>query len=276
LPGDEATAWIITVGNEILIGRIVNTNASWLGEKLTFLGFKVERVITVPDNLDDIEEEVGRGIARARIVITTGGLGPTYDDMTLAGVARATGRRLILNKKAYEIVKEFYQKAGYELTEERTKMAMLPEGAEAVPNPVGAAPGSLLDLGSSIIISLPGVPAEMKAMFEQYVEPRLRKIAPHKAVVDCGFLVRGVPESGLAPWIKKASKLEDSIYLKSHPKGHETRGPVLEIRVLASGKSREEALTKALRVLEFVAERAKELGGETSEIDCKREGGANG
>ncbi|MCE4619668.1 MAG: nicotinamide mononucleotide deamidase-related protein [Desulfurococcales archaeon] len=267
----NTNAWIITVGNEILIGRIVNTNAAWLGEKLTFLGFRVERVITVPDSLEDIEEEVGRGIARARIVITTGGLGPTYDDMTLEGVARATGRRLVLNEEAYRMVREFYAKAGYELTKEREKMAMLPEGAEAIPNPVGAAPGSLLDLGDTLVISLPGVPAEMKAMFEQYVEPKLREIAPHKAVVDCGFIVKGVPESGLAPWIKKASRLEESIYLKSHPKGHETMGPVLEIRVLASGKTRKEAMAKARRVLEYVAEKARGLGGETGEINCKGE-----
>jgi len=265
-------AWIITVGNEILIGRIINTNASWLGKKLTFLGFKVDRMITVPDDLDSIEEEVGRGITRAKIIITTGGLGPTYDDMTLEGVARATGRPLVLNSEALAMIKDFYEKAGYEITSERRKMALLPRGAKAIPNPVGAAPGSFLDLGSSIVISLPGVPAEMKAMFENYVEPLLRKIAPYSETIDCGFTIRGVPESGLAPWIKKAVKLEPSVYLKSHPKGHETGSPILEIRALASGKTKEEAFTKAMRVLEFVESKARELGGETSGITCEKEG----
>ncbi len=264
-------AWIITIGNEILIGRIINTNASWLGEKLTFMGFHVERIITVPDNLDDIEEEVGRGIARARLVITTGGLGPTYDDVTLEGVARAAGRRLILNTKALEMVKKFYEAAGYTLTEERIKMAKLPEGAVAIPNPVGAAPGSLLELGECIVVNLPGVPAEMKAMFEKHVVPRIKQIAPPWKAVDCGVVIKGVPESGLAPWIKKVARVEEAVYLKSHPKGHETGSPVLEIRALASSPSLNEALEKARRVLEQIIKKARELGGEAGSINCKKE-----
>ena len=265
---ERPAAWIVTVGNEILIGRIINTNASWLAEKLTFMGFSVERIITVPDDLEDIEEEVGRAIARARVVVTTGGLGPTYDDRTLEGVARAAGRRLVLNERALDMVRQFYEKAGYTLTEDRVKMAYLPEGAEAIPNPVGAAPGSYLEVNDAIIVSLPGVPAEMKAMFDNYVSPLLKRIAPHRRAVDCGFTVRGVPESSLAPWIKRAAKMEPSVYLKSHPKGHETGSPLLEIRALASAETLDGARAKALRVLEYVVAKARELGGDTSEIDC--------
>ncbi len=268
---ENPTAWIISVGNELLIGRIVNTNASWLAERLTFMGSRVERIITVPDDVDEIAEEVGRGIARARVVITTGGLGPTYDDVTLEGVARAAGRRLVLNEKALEMVREFYSRAGMELTEERVKMARLPEGAEPVPNPVGAAPGSLLEAGGSIIVSLPGVPQEMKTMFEEHVQPVLARIAPPLAYVDCGVTIVGVPESGLAPAIKRALRGAEGAYVKSHPKGHETRGPVLEIRVLASGSSREEAEEKARRVLEHIIDEARSLGGETGEINCRQE-----
>lgn len=268
MPGKEPVAWIITVGNEILVGRIVNTNSSWLAEKLTFMGFRVERIITVPDRLEDIEEEVGRGVSRADVVVTTGGLGPTYDDITLEGVARAVGRRLVLNQEALEMVRRFYEKVGYELTEERLKMAYLPEGSKPLPNPVGAAPGMLLRLNGKVIASLPGVPAEMKAIFEQHLAPLLKEIAPHREAVDCYFTLTGVPESGLAPWIKRASRMEEGVYLKSHPKGHETSGPVLEIRALASGETREEALGKARRVLEYVRERGEELGGEASEINC--------
>ena len=268
MSGHEPIAWIVTVGNELLIGRIVNTNASWLAEKLTFMGFKVVRIITVPDDLGDIEEEVGRAFRRADLVITTGGLGPTYDDITLEGVARAVGRRLVLNEDALEMVKEFYRKVGFELTEDRRKMAYMPEGAIPLPNPVGAAPGMFLKIGGKIIASLPGVPSEMKGMFDESLTPLLKEIAPPRVAVDCYFTITGVPESGLAPWIKKASRLEDSVYLKSHPKGHETTGPVLEIRALASAETRDKALAKARRVLGYVREKGAELGGKVSEINC--------
>ena len=262
-------AWIISVGNEILIGRIVNTNAAWLGEKLTLMGFRVSRIITVPDNLDDIEEEVGRAIGRARVVITTGGLGPTYDDVTLEGVARATGRRLVMNPKAYDMVKAFYESRGMPMTQERLKMAMLPEGAEAVPNPVGAAPGSLLEVSGTVIVSLPGVPSEMKSMFEAYVAPRLRLIAPKIEVVECGVTIKGVPESSLAPAIKRAAKSHPNVYVKSHPRGHETRGPILEIKALASSPKREEAEREAMSALEEIVEEARRLGGEDEGINCR-------
>ena len=264
-------AWILTIGNEILIGRIINTNAAWLAERLTFRGFRVERIIVVPDDVDHIVEELRRGIGRARVIITTGGLGPTYDDRTLEAVAKATGRRLVLNEGARQMIKTFYSRRGLELTEDRLKMAMLPEGAEPLPNPVGAAPGSWLDLGTTIIISLPGVPAEMKEIFSRYVEPRLQEMAPNKAVVDCGFTVIGVPESSLAPYIKRVARRYPTVYVKSHPKGHETDNPILEIRALASAPTGEEATTLALEALGELKKAALSLGGRiVSEEPCKR------
>ncbi|MCE4627927.1 MAG: nicotinamide mononucleotide deamidase-related protein [Desulfurococcales archaeon] len=257
----EPVAWILTVGNEILIGRIVNTNASWLAEKLTFMGFRVERIIVVPDSVEDIAEELERAIGRARVVITTGGLGPTYDDRTLEGVARAVRRRLVLNEEAKRMVEEFYSRKGLPLTEDRLKMAMLPEGAEPLPNPVGAAPGSWLEHNNTIIVSLPGVPAEMKEMFSHYVEPRLARIAPRKAVHECGIRVLGVPESSIAPYLRRLARRYPHAYIKSHPKGHETENPVLEIRVLASAETPGEAERICLEVLSELRKIAEELGG---------------
>ncbi|MEB3860851.1 MAG: nicotinamide mononucleotide deamidase-related protein [Desulfurococcales archaeon] len=268
MPPGEFDSWILTIGNEILIGRIVNTNASWLASRLTLLGFRVARIITVPDDVADIAEEVGRAVARARVVVTTGGLGPTYDDVTLEGVARALGRRLTVNDRALDMVRRFYEARGLELTEERVKMAMLPEGAEAIPNPVGAAPGSIIDHGGALVISLPGVPSEMKEMFTRYVEPRLREIAPNVALVECYARVIGVPESGLAPVVKRAARSREGVYLKTHPKGHELEGPVIEVRALASAGSVEEARAKALEVVREVVSYAREQGGRVGEEGC--------
>ena len=264
-----STAWILTIGNEILIGRIVNTNASWLGQKLTFSGFKVERIIVVPDDIDDITEELRRGIERARIIITTGGLGPTYDDRTVEAIAKATGRRLILDEQALRMIREFYSRRGLPLTEERRKMAMIPEGARPLPNPVGAAPGVFLEHNGTVIVALPGVPSEMKAIYEEYVAPALSEIAPNKSVVECSIIVEGVPESSLAPYIKAVAKRYPTAYVKSHPKGHETRNPVLDLRVLASGTTPREALDIARAVLSELRRSSVEAGGRVVSESCE-------
>lgn len=242
-------AWILSIGNELLIGRIVNTNASWLARMLSLLGFEVTRIITVPDKVDDISEELSRGLRRARVIVTTGGLGPTYDDRTLEAVAKALGVGLELNREALEMVREFYHKKGLKLTPEREKMAMLPIGAKPLPNPAGAAPGVIIEHGDTVVVSLPGVPAEMKAIFEAYVVPLLRGLAPPRHIVECSLVIEGVPESSLAPALKRLAKENPEAYIKSHPKGHEILGPVLDVRVLVSSPDAERAEEEALSLI---------------------------
>ena len=266
--GEEAAAYVITVGNELLIGRTINTNAAWLGRRLTLLGFRVVRMLTVPDDVDEIAEAVTEGVSRARVVITTGGLGPTYDDVTLEGVARALGRRLVLNDAALQMVKSFYEKVDGKITEERIKMAMLPEGAKPLRNPVGAAPGSLVECGGRVVASLPGVPREMESMFLEELEPILRRLAPPVSIVECGVTIKGVPESLLAPYIKKAAKSSSRVYVKSHPKGSEAGAPIIEVKAMASAPSRSSASSLARNALLIVIEGARSLGGEVVEEDC--------
>ena len=265
---EKPKAWIISVGNELLIGRTINTNAAWLGRKLTFLGFEVERIVTVPDNIEDIAEEVKRAVERAKIVITTGGLGPTYDDRTLEGVAKALGLELAVNDDALEMVRRFYSAKGLELTPHRVKMAMLPRGAKPLKNPIGAAPGALLKVGGSMIISLPGVPSEMKAMFEAEVEPVLKEVAPRLEVVECTIRVHGVPESSLAPIIDKAHKASERVYIKSHPEGYETGNPIITIKALASAENKPKAIEEAMRSLKYIVDGARKLGASISEEGC--------
>ncbi|GAB6148352.1 nicotinamide mononucleotide deamidase-related protein [Stetteria hydrogenophila] len=269
MPADRLAAWIISVGNELLIGRVVNTNASYLARRLTFLGFNVDRIITVPDKVEDIVEELRRGLGRARLIITTGGLGPTMDDLTLEGIARAVNRPLQVNEEAYRQVKEFYERRGLPMTRERVKMAMLPEGAIPLRNPVGAAPGVFLEVDGRVIVALPGVPREMEAIFEGEVVPRIKRLAPKLAVVECGVVVRGVPESSLAPLLGELARRNPSAYIKSHPKGHEVEEPVVDVRVLASAEREEDALELARNIIGEVKRKARELGGALEEEHCK-------
>lgn len=250
-------AWILNIGTELCIGRIVNTNGAWLAQQLTLLGFKVKRIVVVPDE-EDVVELLRDACKRARVVITTGGLGSTEDDRTAEFIAKAFGLDLVLNKEALELVRRRYERAGFDLSEERKKMAKLPEGARPIPNPVGAAPGIHLEVKDCHIFALPGVPREMQAMFERYVKPLLERIGPKVCVVEEGYTVEGVPESSLAPLLKQAARACHDCYVKSHPKGDEVVNPVVEVRVLASAPDCSEARKKALAVLE---ELKRLLGG---------------
>lgn len=256
-------AWIISVGNEILDGRVVNTNLTWLGRRLTFLGFLVERGVAVRDDCEDIALTFSEAVTRADLVVSTGGLGPTFDDMTVLCAAKGLGLRVRLNEDALRMVREKYKSAGLELTEHRRKMAMLPEGARPLYNPVGTAPGVLLEVEGTIVVMLPGVPSEMKAIFEREVEPILRSRGPRVHVAERVLACRGVPESSAAPLIERVMKRHARVYIKSHPSGSELGKPVLRIYLTASGEDPEEAEFNVLSALRELEGLLREAGGKT-------------
>ncbi|WP_425487493.1 nicotinamide mononucleotide deamidase-related protein [Metallosphaera tengchongensis] len=253
-------AEILTIGNELLNGRTVNTNATHIASKLTLLGFTVRRITTVGDNLKDIHDAVKEILSRnPMLLVTSGGLGPTYDDMTVEGVANALNLKIELNKEAYSEILEKYRSRGLQLTEERLKMAMLPVGAIAIRNEVGIAPGVLISLPGTDILLTPGVPREMESILEKYLKEYLR-FKPDIYYYEEFFTVKGVMESELAPFIKRLVK-ETNIYIKTHPKGHETLSPSLEIQVSANGKTKDEAVYKVKSAIEEIKNKVKSMGG---------------
>ncbi len=260
-------AALISVGNELLIGKTVNTNHSWLARRLTVLGYEVKVGLTVRDICGDIEwafrtaVELGCGV-----VISTGGLGPTFDDMTVACMARAFGLPLVKNEEALRMIEEKYSAKGLPLTEHRVKMAMLPEGSRPLPNRVGTAPGVLLEHRGILAIALPGVPAEMKAIFEDHVEPILRERGPHIHIAEKFLRSTGVPESSAAPVIDRAMKVSPRVYVKSHPAGGELTEPVLKIHILASADSVEEAQGIVERAAEVLRAGLTDLGARVEEV----------
>ena len=255
-------AVIISVGNELLIGKTINTNLTWLAKKLTVLGYKVRLGLEVRDECDDIAWAFRTALDMgARVVISTGGLGPTFDDMTLACLAKALERRLVLSEEALEMVRKKYASRGLELTEHRIKMAMLPEGAKPLPNPVGTAPGVLLDLDGTLVVALPGVPAEMKGIFEAHIEPILRERGPKIFLAERTVVCEGVPESSAAPIVDRAMKTSPRVYVKSHPSGGELTVPILGIHIQASADTPEEAEKAVEEALEVLIKGLQELGG---------------
>ncbi|MCS7106889.1 MAG: nicotinamide mononucleotide deamidase-related protein [Acidilobaceae archaeon] len=260
-------AWILSIGNELLIGRTVNTNASWLGKRLTVMGFNVRRIVVVPDDIEEIADEIRRALGRARLIVTTGGLGPTHDDVTLAAVGRALGREMEVNDEALRMLKDHYDRRGLPLTEHRIKMAVMPQGAKILKNSAGSAPGCLLREGETVIVSLPGVPREMEAMFEEVV-PLIRQMAPEREAIECASRIRGVPESTLAPLMERLAKERTSSYLKSHPLGFEQGVPVLDVKVLSFGADRQEAEREAREILTQVLKEVETRGGQHFGIHC--------
>ncbi len=260
------TAEIISIGNELLIGKTVNTNATWLGRKLTVIGYNVRRITVVPDEVDEIVAVIREALARkTKVIITTGGLGPTFDDKTSEALAKALNMKWIINEEALKLVREKYEKMGLKLTDYRIKLAKMPEKAKPIPNPVGSAPGILVEKGSSLIIALPGVPKEMKEMFEKHVEPLLKNIGPKLAFYEDILVLKGIPESSLAPFINQVMKEIVKVYIKSHPKGAEGIEPVIELHFTSSSRNIEEAkenVEKAKRrIKELVKNKAEILEG---------------
>ncbi|MCS7124107.1 MAG: nicotinamide mononucleotide deamidase-related protein [Candidatus Bathyarchaeota archaeon] len=260
---------IICVGNELLIGKTLNTNAQWLAKRAISLGVTVRRITVVGDDVEEIASAVREALERKpRFIITTGGLGPTFDDKTLDGIAKALNRSLELNTKALQMVKEKYEayaKAGRldsaELTPYRIKMAKLPDGADPLPNPVGTAPGVRLKADGTEIIALPGVPAEMEAIFEGSVADMLRKEAGTLAFFEASIYADGIMESTLAPLIDLTMRDNPYIYIKSHPRGEEKR-PCIEIHFSTTAENSKTAKDRLGKAIIQLSELIREKGGK--------------
>lgn len=259
---------IISVGNELLIGKTLNTNAHWLAKIITELGGFVKRSTVIRDDVDDISSAIKESIKRgANWLIISGGLGPTYDDKTLQGVAKALNRELIINDDALKMVEKKYEymvdhgilkKA--ELTPARVKMAKLPKGSKALPNPIGTAPGVIIDEGERKIICLPGVPIEMEAIFKESVMPMIMR-AIKKFYHEESIHIIGIVESDLAPLIEKTLANNPSVYIKSHPKGHEEGISKIEIQVTAMADESFIAKKRVENALEQLKSMIIEHGG---------------
>ena len=258
---EERDAWIISIGNELLIGKVVNTNFSWLAEQLTSMGYRVRREITVMDDIEEISWAFKTALSSgASLIISTGGLGPTYDDKTSEALAYALGRRWEVNEKALELVKRKYESAGMEITEHRIKMAKLPEGAFPLENPAGTAPGIMIREGDSLIVALPGVPKEMKAIFNNLIDEL--EARTEFAVAETEFYVSGIPESSIAPLIDEVVKKYPKVYVKSHPRGKELGVPLLLIHLSARAGNKDDALSMVKRAESMLLSLVKENGGK--------------
>lgn len=242
---EPVTVEIFIIGNEILGGDIQDTNTHWLCREIRALGGRVVRGTVLADDLELVARELRAARERgARVIFTSGGLGPTADDLTLAAVARSVGKELRLHEEARRMIRESYDALHANgildqggLTPAREKMAWLPEGASALHNPTGTAPCSLLVAGKSAIISLPGIPKELKGIFNSSLQPFLQETFRGGSAVMRTLTVCSNDESLLEPVLSRVAPAHPDVYIKSlATMPGET--PALDVTLTAVGPDR--------------------------------------
>jgi nicotinamide-nucleotide amidase len=202
------SAEIVTIGTEMLLGDLVDTNTAWLSARLAALGVGIYRHTTVGDNRERITSVLREAASRSDLVVTTGGLGPTSDDLTNECLAAVTGRRMIEYPEARAHVDEMFRKFGREPTQNNYKQALFPEGTQLIPNPLGTAMGALLEADGTTFVTLPGVPPEMKRMFEETLEPLIRARS-EGSIISKTLWFAGIGESALAEKVQDFLDAED-------------------------------------------------------------------
>lgn len=194
-------ASILSIGDELLIGQTVNTNASWIGNELNKLGYKIKNQLSISDNLNEIISSLDYLSLTNDVIIITGGLGPTKDDITKIALCKYFGGELILDKLAFANLEKYYKERGRELTETNISQAYIPNIAKSLQNSVGAAPGTFYNINGKYYFSLPGVPKEMKAIFTENIYDLLKQKIENSGEIIYGnklIYTTGIPESTLS------------------------------------------------------------------------------
>lgn len=229
-------AEILCVGTEILLGDILNTNAQFLSKELANMGFSIYHQAVVGDNVSRLKEEFELAMKRADIVITTGGLGPTKDDLTKETAAEYFGKKLIFDEESYDFIVKYFDKLGVKISENNKKQAYFPEGCIILKNDCGTAPGCIIDEKGKIVILLPGPPREVVPMFKNYVVPYLKKYQ-EDVFVSKVLRVAGIGEGSAAEKIQDIMDKQTNPTIAPYAKDNE-----VTFRITASAKSEAEAL----------------------------------
>jgi nicotinamide-nucleotide amidase len=231
------SAEIVTIGTEMLLGDLIDTNTAWISQRLAELGVAIYRHTTVGDNPERIVEALREASYRSTLVITTGGLGPTSDDLTNACLSTLTGREMVEYPEAREHVDEMFQRFGRKPTENNYKQALFPKGTKLIPNPVGTAMGALVEWEGTLFVTLPGVPVEMKSMFGETLEPLVRARSDG-SIVSKTLHFAGIGESALAEKVQEFLDARDPTVAPLAGQGR------VRLRITTRAATEEEALDK--------------------------------
>ena len=245
---------LIFVGTELLLGQIVNTNAAYLGENLASLGVDLYHSAVVGDNLNRIKDAIQTALTRSDLVLITGGLGPTFDDITRDGIAAAINRELVYDPQVMAQIEEHFTRVKYRILPIHRRQAyVLASGCQVVPNPVGSAPGLIIDVEGKWIIAMPGVPREMKRMCEDTIFPWIMEKAGKNVIQSKILKVCGMGESNVA------DALQEIVEPLTNPTiAFLARPNEVSVRITAKAADGDEAT----RMISVVADQVREKLGE--------------
>ena len=246
------TAAVLSIGTELTRGELVNTNAAWLGEELTKLGFDVVEHVTVDDDLDRIVTLIHSLAKKHRVALVTGGLGPTSDDLTAEAAATAAGVELLRDESIVEGIRQKFKAFGRVMPESNAKQGDFPQGAEILPNPMGTAPGFAMTLGQARFFFVPGVPREMKHIFHESIVPAIAPLADPRTH-QVHLRTFGMTESGVAEALRGLEEAHEGLTL-----GYRAHFPEIEVKVHV----RAESAAEAERRSHLIADEVRTLLGD--------------
>lgn len=238
---------IITIGDELITGHRIDTNSAFIAQQLTRIGLIVRYKSSVGDSVDAMEEAFRLALKRAQIVITTGGLGPTDDDITKKAIVKVFKRNLIFNEDVLAVMRERFARRGVDMPAINQNQALLPQGATIFPNQYGSAVGLCLAEEGRAFIALPGVPFEMKQILIDEVIPYLKGLNIGHALEVISLRTTGAMESKLAELIMPGLKLEPGVKLAYLPSPS-----AIELRVMAAAETADEAKEKAQAIVRYL------------------------
>jgi nicotinamide-nucleotide amidase len=230
-------AEILTIGDELLIGQVVNTNSAWIATQLNLSGITVARMTTVADDRESITVALHEAEQRADLVIITGGLGPTKDDITRSTIADFLDVPLVQSAEALQQVTEFFKVRGRALDEINSRQALIPQGSIVIANKRGTAPGIWVKSNDTVFVSLPGVPFEMMAMMNEFVLPKIKSDFNTMFIYHVTVLTQGIGESALAEMI---ADWEDSLQSKDLKLAYLPHAGTVRLRISATGRNEQE------------------------------------
>jgi len=238
---------IIAVGDEVLLGHIVNGNAAFIARQLSGIGCTVKCHTVVGDSVEAMEEAFRLALKRSKVVIVTGGLGPTEDDLTKRAIVKVFKRNLILNDNVLETIRQRFLSRGVEMPALSQNQALLPQGATFFPNKLGSAVGICIAEQGRIFIALPGVPVEMQQIMTDEVVPYLASLNIGQALSAITLRTTGIGESNLSELIKPNLRLEPGVKLAYLP-----HYGVVDLRVVATGQTKAESDNKAEKLARYL------------------------
>jgi nicotinamide-nucleotide amidase len=246
-------AAVLSIGTELTRGELINSNAAWLAEQLTALGFEVRVHVTIDDDIERIVTAILGLAAEHKIVLCTGGLGPTTDDLTTEAVARALGVPLLRDPASLDRLRSLFAARGRVMPATNEKQADFPQGAEVLANDVGTAPGFSVNLGACRLFFTPGVPREMKHLWEERILPRIADLAVRKSY-QIHFRTFGLPESQIGQMLEGVEAMFPGVVI-----GYRASFPEIELKVLARAQDARSAERLAERAGEEVKRRVGEV-----------------